>query len=473
MVRPALILIPVLLLLAFYIGKSAVYPQPNLWFLMGFLFLVVALTKNPKIGIFVVLISVFLLDWLNRTFLILPRQITWLKDASILILLIRTLTMVVRDKKIERTPIDFFLFLFLVGGFFSAVTNAVSPPVAALGFRPLLKYILLFYVIVNSGFEEEFLKKVFVTLLIIALVQIPVCLFESFLWTERLLLRGPAMNRWDFVTGTLPRGSSGVVSIFIIGAMCILIGLGIYHKSRLRALSASALLFIPLPLTVSRGTLLALPVVLLYMLGRRVREAFGLRVGYALLLSLLFISAVYVGSSATGYNLLGYIRHPVAALKQQSQPVEQGYVGRISGTEFVFAYLGTHPHGRLLGVGPGVWSESFFGGFSGRLWTEFEDMPVSRINQIASIMSEFGILGLVLFFLIVYRVYRMNQTFFSRTADSYWKSISFGFSGIIFLYALSTVYLSVWYADGTASLFWILAAVIFCIGRQKGIFEEE
>lgn len=466
------ILIAVLLLLAFYLGKSAVYPQPYLWFLVCFVFLALILTKSSKVGIFAILISVFLLDWLNRTFALLPRQITWLKDASVLILLLRTLVLVVYERRLERTPIDLLVSLFVVAGLFSVVANGVPPVVAALGFRPVFKYILLFYIIVNSRFEERFLRKIVVVFLFIAFAQIPVCFLESFLWNEGLLLRGPAMNRWDFVTGTLPRGSSGLVAIFIIGAICMMIGLGIYDRARLRALFGGALLFVPLPLTVSRGTLLAFPLVLIYMLVRRVREAFSLRVRYALLLALLFITSVYVGSSATGYDLVGYLRHPIAALKQQSLPVEQGSVGRLSGTRFVYDYLRTHPHGRLLGVGPGVWSESFFGDFSGRLWTEFEGMPVSKINQVSAIMSEFGLAGLLVFGLIIYQVYRMNERFFSGVRDDFWRAISCGFSGTIFLYCVSSLYLSVWYADSTAAFFWILSATIFSLGKERGVFGE-
>lgn len=469
LVNMPLVLIPVSLLLAYYVGKSAVHPQPNLWFLIAFLVVSVVITKNPKSGIFVILISVFLLDWLNRTFLLLPRQLTWLKDASILILLVRTFTLVAKEKIVEKTPIDVLLFLFLTVGFFSTVVNGVSPIVAGLGFRPVLKYLLLFYVIVNSHFDEKFLKKVLGAFLFIGFAQIPVSILESVLWHEGLLLRGAAMNRWDFVTGTLPRGSSGVVSIFVVGVICMLIGLGIYHRSKLKALLGSLLLFIPLPLTVARGTLIALPWVLLYMLGRKFRKAFGLRFAYALLLGLTFLTSIYIGSTATGYNLMGYVKHPVAALKEQTRPIQSGSVGRISGIGFVFDYLREHPYGRLLGVGPGVWSESFFGEFSGKLWTEFEDMPVSRINQISAIMSEFGVLGLVLFLLMIFRVYRMNDGFFLKVKDDWWRSISFGFSGIIFLYCISTVYLSVWYQDGTALFFWVLAAAVFSVGREKGI----
>lgn len=462
-----LILIPVSLLLAYYVGKSAVYPQPNLWFLVAFLFLVIALTRSAKAGILVILISVFLLDWLSKTFLLLPRQLTWLKDASVLILLMRTLAVTAKEKEVPTTPIDIYVFLFLMVGFFSMVANAVSPIVVALGFRPGLKYILLFYVIVNSHFEEKFLRKVFAAFLAIAFVQIPITILENRFWyVAAARLPGGAINRWDFVTGTLPRGGSGVLGIFIGSAICILIGFSICYKDKLKSLLGAALLFIPLPLTVARASFLMLPAAVSFMLLRKTGGRLALRIVCAVLIASFFFASMYLGSSAVGLDLVSYVLNPLAAVKAHMAPVGPGRVGRISGIRYVFDYLGERPYGYLLGVGPGVWSESFFGGFSGELWSEFEDMPVSNINQISAILGEFGVLGLILFLLMIFQVYRMNEEFSSKVKDDFWKSVSFGFSGIIFLYCMATIYVSVWYSDALAFWFWFFAAAIFCMRRR-------
>jgi len=112
-VTQPLLLIPILLLFGYILGKSFAYPNPKLWLLVITAILIVIIFKYPQAGIWTIFISVFLFDWLNRTFYIVPRQITWLKDVAIFLLFLRIVPLVIRRHRFVRTPIDLPVLLFI------------------------------------------------------------------------------------------------------------------------------------------------------------------------------------------------------------------------------------------------------------------------------------------------------------------------------------------------------------------------
>lgn len=461
-----------MVLVTVYIGYTIAHSHPLLWLLPVSLILVVIIFKNPRIGIYVMLISLFLFDWLSDPFGILPRQLTWTKDLVILILLLRALILMVERKRTLRTPVDVLLGLFVLAGCVSCLINSVPPIVAALGFRHALKYILFFYVFVYSDFEERFLQRLILVILLIAFVQVPIAVVEYSLWRPSLMALGSAMIRPDFVTGTLPRASSGILSLFLVSAMCILIGFGMYCKDiRTRVLMLTPFLFIPLPFAMSRATFLFLPLVALYLLVKNAGHRTILRFFYGMVLFLVFFSIVYLTPYIVKYDIGDWLLDPRFVYMQQAGPPQPGKdLGRITGLRFVADYLKEQPYGLLFGAGPGMWSESYFTSFTGDIWGTFSEYNAPGRNQIARTLSEFGLVGLILYFLLLYKVYRMNQVLFKKVNDTYWKAVSFGFSGIIFLYVLASIYIPLLYWNASAFLFWTLAGTAFTIGRKRGIF---
>lgn len=461
-----------LLLALFVIGKSLVQPDSIsklLWILIPAALLGLIVHKNPKLGIVVLFATIFLLEWLHATFLILPRQLTWLTDVIILILLVRTFTLsVAKRKRVLRTPIDTVLLLFILIGLFSSIINFVSPITAVLGLRHALKYVLFFYILVNLDFEERFLRKVITAFLIIAFIQVPVIILERTLWTPQLMVSfgaGGAMNIYDFPTGTLPRGSTGIVSLFLISVIGILLGFAIYRKNnnKLLIFAAIAFLLVPLPLTMSRASLLFLPVVLLFLLITNLPKRFRLRLSLAVSTFAVFFATIYFGSSVVGYDLIGYL--------SSGEAIKRGNK-RVTGMQIMLHHLQEKPYGYAFGFGPGTWSESYFGTFSGAVWREFVttgQVGATSSNQIVRTGGEFGLLGLITYLLIIYKVYLMNRNFFRRTSSDYWKAISFGYNGIIFLFVMSTIYVDIFYAGATAFLFWSFAGTIYAIGRRRGL----
>lgn len=460
------ILAPILLLIGCILGMSVAYHLPSLWLLAFAVILTVAIFKYPQVGIWTIFVSVFLFDWLNRSFFIVPRQITWIKDIAIFLLFLRAIPVVIRRHRLVRTPIDLPVLLFLLVGIISTFINHTPPIVAFMGFRKALKYILLFYILVNIGFDGVFLKKIIKAFIIIAFIQIPFAIVEYLMWHPSLMNLGPAMGQWDFVTGTFPRGGSGMLSLYLISIICFLIAYCLYANwSKLKSIFYSSLLLIPLPLAMSRASFIFLPFVIVFFLLRNIRRHLVTKFSYFVLFSLMFWGTVKVTYSLTGYDLMNYLTNPQRAFQMQAGP-RAGETGRISSIQVVYNELLNRPYGPALGVGPGGWSESYFSSYTGNIYQKFS-FDVSGRNQIASTLSEWGILGLIVLFLIILQIYRMNSILFTVSTDKFWRVISYGFSGIILLYVMSTLYVPIFYCDTGAFFFYALAGTIFAIKKTQ------
>ena len=161
---------------------------------------------------------------------------------------------------------------------------------------------------------------------------------------------------------------------------------------------------------------------------------------------------------------MAYLSNPQRAIQMQTTTVTPG---RISSIQVIYNKLLTIPYGTALGAGPGNWSESYFSSYTGNIYQQFS-LDYSGINQVASTMSEWGILGLITLFLIILQIYRMNSGLFIVSTDKFWRVISYGFSGIIFLYVMGTTYNPVFYLDSGAFFFYTLAGIIFRINEIQG-----
>ncbi|KKL12646.1 hypothetical protein LCGC14_2533690, partial [marine sediment metagenome] len=97
---------------------------------------------------------------------------------------------------------------------------------------------------------------------------------------------------------------------------------------------------------------------------------------------------------------------------------------------------------------------------------QWEGMGLDQV-QLSKTVMELGYLGFFLFLLIIYKIYKMNVSFYKNIQDDYWKSISVGFSGIIFLYVIGIIYNSVWVINSISFIFWFLSASLFIVAKRS------
>ena len=446
--------------------------SPTFKVLIFLLPVAIVVLNKPKWGVYVLLTTIFYADWLSMKWNILPRAASWQIEMVIAILFLTAIARItLRNGKIIRTPLDKFFIILVVIGVVSHFINSSSPVITALGIRNTFKYPLFFYLLVQLDLDEKFYKNVIKYFIFLALIQIVVAIIQSSMWTPEVEKAFAAAGkgarcRRDFVTGTLGLGQSGALGLLMINIICILIGFYFYLKKNIY-LILSILLIIPMILGESIGSILFLPLVLLFLFKRDffTRKVFlhlftfGI-IGVAILFSIFFISPVKE-EGLTRYNPVQlFRRHTIGSTK----------VAKIKNIMLANKIVSESRKTQLVGYGLGNASPSFFENYTGFIYAEYEWAHINN-QQISWTMLELGYLGLMLFFIIIYRVYKINELFFlNQTKDKYWKAISFGFTGIIFVFVIGTIYTSVWYKDIIGFCFWFFSAAIFSVGKKKAIF---
>ncbi len=439
--------------------------------------LILLMSIKPKLAVFVLMLDIFLLEWLHSTFGLIPRAAIWVKDLVILVLLIKSLFQISSQKKWSRTPLDVVVVLLFILSLITTVGNEISATTSLLALRRHLRYIVFFYVLVHLDFEEAFLKKLFSGLIVIALVQVPVSLAEYFLWYPGIV-SGLASGHFDFVTGTLPRGGSGLLSLFLLSTACLCLSFGMF-KEKVRVFNwqvnpfvLAAVLLVPLPLAMSRATFVFLPFVLGFLLLRwRWQPQRGLvRRKFLFAYLALFLVLLVLGSRATDYDLKSYLLNPQRAIAEQltaNSTAAGTQIGRFASLKLIYQLQHTDWFNLIFGFGTGSWSDNYFQNYSGKLWRLYSDLQAAKTSQIAYYLSELGIAGVVLLLVLLFQLFRMNEIFLKHSADKYWSAVSYGFSAVVFLMSLALFYVPILDSDATGFLLMTLSAMIFCVQRKR------
>ncbi len=439
--------------------------------------LILLMSIQPKFALFVLMLDIFLLEWLHSMFGLIPRPAIWVKDLVILVLLTKCLFQISARKKWLRTPLDIVVILLFILSFVTTVGNEISATTSLLALRRHLRYIVFFYVFVHSDFEEAFLKKTFSWLLVIALVQVPVSIAEYFLWYPGIV-SGLASGRFDFVTGTLPRGGSGLLSLFLLSMACLCLSFGIF-KEKVRVFHwqanpfvLAAVLLAPLPLAMSRATFVFLPFVLGFLLLRWTwKTQHGLvRRKFLFAYLVLFLVLIVLGSRATDYDLTAYLLNPKRAIAEQlaANSTEAGtQIGRFASLKLIYQLQHTDWFNLVFGFGTGSWSDNYFQAYRGKLWRLYSDLQAAKTSQIAYYLSELGFAGVAFLLVLLFQLFRMNEAFLKHCSDKYWSAKSYGFSAVIFLMSLALFYVPILDSDSTGFLLMTLSAMIFCMKQQR------
>jgi hypothetical protein len=79
---------------------------------------------------------------------------------------------ILAGKPIRHTPIDFLLILFAAGAVLSILLNGASPWASLSNLRPMLRFVLLYYVVINLDFSEAQVNNLLWAILIGGAIQI-------------------------------------------------------------------------------------------------------------------------------------------------------------------------------------------------------------------------------------------------------------------------------------------------------------
>lgn len=399
-------------------------------------------------------------------------------------------------KRWKQTPIDFPFVLFLLVLIISVVANAVPSSIAILGIRQILRFVVLFFVVMYLYPAQDFVRRLISVMLVVVALESVLAVaqalgggaLDEFLipserkFFESIQLTTGVSQFWDpgsRVFATLGRYDQlgTFLSFFLLLAVGLLYerGLGARRQQSLRAVLALGLA--ALLLTYSRASWFGLLIGLVFIgiwLMRDRRIFIGL---------LLFLGIV------GGY--LVYSGIVVRALTEErgTQTVAERFFESFSYERWRSEYFGLGRlywivqtpltvvrHAPLFGVGPG----SFGGGAAAALGNTRAyaalGLPfgVSGTegyidNNWFSLWGETGTIGFALYLWIYGALLVALVRVFRWSTDPFIRGLAAGLSGALLAVALQA-FLGTYLEVRTLALYvWLIAGCVVVLGRREKI----
>jgi hypothetical protein len=323
---------------------------------------------------------------------------------------IAMLVVLVRVMGGARIALDWRYGLFLVALLFTIVfgylVQDVPDGAMLAGIRSYLKFLPFFLLPAVHRFTPRQLQVQLLVLLVIALAETPLALYQRFVEF------GDAMHTGDTVRGTLT--SSSALSMFMVAAIGGAVAF--YLRGRLKLAAVIVLvawLFIPTTINETKATVLLLPVALLvpaFLMPHSARLLPKLApiVGIGIIAGIGFVITynILVQYGEYGGPLGEFFTSDVQYyLYTGAANTDQPYVGRFDSIEIALDYTSQDPLKLAFGYGAGNVSESFLPEFAGRYSDYFHRFGVGH-TQVTTFLWEVGVVGLLTYLFFYYLVTR-------------------------------------------------------------------
>jgi hypothetical protein len=354
-----------------------------------------------------------------------------------------------------------FLSVIIICGIF---TNDVGTGPVLAGMRYYLRAIPMFFLFAVAEFSEKNLRTQLKLLVVLALVQVPVSIYQR--WTII------AADRFsgDDVRGTLM--DSGVLSLFLICVVLILTALHMRgHVKRIPFLILFFTLLIPTTINETKATVIFLPLGLMTAIiaasprGKRIKVFLG---GLTLLgVFAAILLPIYAMMNANSpykdrKGLLDFFTNEQQVSNYINDKKDVGFgtkrlVGRGTAIRFPLQYLARDPVNLAFGLGIGNASHSSLGNnFTGKYYDLFQNFVVSAA---AAFLLELGLVGTGLVFVLYWLTFT-DTLAVARQDQGLMSALAAGFIGVIAVMSVAEFY-DVTHAYVSLSYpYWYLAGAI-------------
>ncbi len=394
----------------------------------------------------------------------------------------------------RRTPLDLPLFLFVVIGIVSAVVNQLPVIVLLMGLRITLRYLLLYYLVVQVGFNRQQVKKLLLALLVMAALVMVVGLLQAII--------GPPMNRFlhipDIMFGdTATRAISGFAAghgryifstlgrydafgIYAVYILLITLAYVFHHRRRHTAWTwLIVATLICLALTLSRQAWLALYITLWVwaIIGKKKWAIYVLFVLFVIPAAILLIALSfpdwvrYYGSANVGE--LTVITRILDAFSAGYLRVSSGSGGRL----FVLRHVSERILELVpwLGFGPGRFgtiTAQYFGYSDAELlgMTQGDVYLVFDVNWV-TLLGQYGSLGLLAFLFVFWRAWRRTRWLYRHATDSLSRSIALATVGIIPAFMVLAFFGPNFEQRIVAMYAWLMIALVVTLSQHTETYE--
>lgn len=423
--------------------------------------LTVWIALQPVVGLYLLVLVNFLLPRLVD-FGWLPLSFFWLNDLVMASWLIHVAVRSVTRKELPRTPFDVLAFMLLTVFVMSCVANSVPPLQIVIGSRYYFKYLAGFYLILAVGFSHATLRRLYVVLCVLALLQVPLCMVQY------AQTGSPA----DWLTGTLNTKASGLMTFWQLAAAALVIGAYFAGLVSARIASLAGLAVIPPFLGTVQAIFAFFPLVMgglavPHLLARNwqlVRRYLGLTVLVPAVVGGVAMLASPDDRQKVIHDSTVYIRSPEEAVAYSALPGG----GRLASFNDAWRASDRGTLARLLGLGPGQAGESTFraGTTSGATITDQRNLHIA-VTMVDYLIIDLGIAGLLVVLLMLPLAYVVNLRAYSRARTPQERGVTYALFGIIPLYAVFFFYLPCWITDVPSFLFWSGLAYVTPIAQRR------
>lgn len=345
-------------------------------------------------------------------------------------------------------------------GVFSNETGA-GPMLS--GMRFYARAVPLFFLPAVLPLTEVQLKKQLKWILGLALLQVPVSVYQ------RWVIQSQGRFSGDDVRGTLM--DSGIVSLFLICVVVVLTGLVLRRRiGKIRYTVLFVLLLIPTAINETKVTVIFLPLGLMATLflgaepGKRLRYA-GLALAGLVVVGALFVpvynmTQVYnpyknekdITAFFTNEKQLGrYLSSNVSGLGTKKD------VRRGDAIVVPFDYIAKDPVHLMFGLGLGAVSPSNLGkNFEGTYFALFDKFLIISFTVF---LLEFGVLGVAMIFVIFWLIF-VDTLKVARRDETFVGAFAVGWTGVVILFVVDVFYTVFHEFTSVTYLFWYLSGII-------------
>ncbi|MCP4614550.1 MAG: hypothetical protein GY845_38205 [Planctomycetes bacterium] len=414
------------------------------------------LIARPELGLYLIVGYVPFQFWLRD--LAGGSQLVGLLDDFVLALVATALlARVVLTQKIRQTFIDKFVIILVILTLLSTIINRVSLAPAIQGLRIVFEPFIFFYAIVYFCKTETMFKRLLLIFVLASFVQIP--------FAFRQYMSNPSGTS-DLIVGTLGTGFSNTLGYFQAVTIFVLMGLGTFTRKKFYLLASA--FFVPIIVMAgSRSVYFFLPFALLILYRKQIMRGFRLnavRMTRAALVLLLLSLVMYfsVELVSSRYAIAARRGWPSFTELVEGQLNPQQNTGRLAWIEITMNTVRKESN-LFWGLGPLMWgSKPASQEYSPIFRQTIENLYGDAIpSEIVVVMGEYGILVLLTFYMIFYRIYRYTAHIDAREISSFWRGICFALNGGVLVFAVGGFIQPTWFTQVIAYYVWLLAGGVY------------
>ena len=432
-------------------------------FVLPILFILFLLIiSNSRLSVYLIISHIFLFEWLNAFWKVIPKEFTWISDFSIFILLVKVLILIGLGKiSIRRTNLDKIVLTILFISFVSFIFSDSNIITYLLGLRSYFKYMIFFYCLLYLRMNEDyvFFEKIIGLFIFLIFLQVPVAILQKIF-----------INKRDLICGTLGFNANQELSLILLAGLAFVFGLYMNNiiKNKFLFISCCILLLIPIALNGAKAAFFFLPILLIYISRKRLFDSLSSMINAVLITFVLICAMILLGNKyldekvAISYLLTNpdYVAEYMFGADANRGGVEYTKGGSLKrGSTFIYnlKIIKDNYFYQLAGVSPGNGSQSLFANYNGKYYNR--KLNNSRID-FTRIILEFGILGTLMFAYLLYKCAIMANFLVDKLRNPFWSSVVYASEGIIILYMLSTLYIPTFLSDTISFWFWFLMVFI-------------